>query len=247
MALSLARPVVSFTFDDAPVTAFARGGSILREHGAAGTYYVSLGLLGQTTEIGAIGSREHLLAALDEGHELGCHTYGHVDAWDTPLPDYVASIEENERALHRLMPGQRFRTFAYPKNGATRAAKRALAGRFDACRGGGQTFNNITVDLNMMSACFLDRRARMDLRSVQSLIDDNAVARGWLIFAAHDISMANAPYACSPSLLNGAVRHALASGAEILPVSSMLARLGALEVRLQHDVAGMATPLRISD
>ena len=55
--LELPAPIVSFTFDDAPKSAFDTGGKILREHGARGTFYVSLGLLDSETEVGRIGSR----------------------------------------------------------------------------------------------------------------------------------------------------------------------------------------------
>ena len=45
-------PIVSFTFDDAPVTAFREGRGILKQFGARATYYVSLGLLDAETEVG---------------------------------------------------------------------------------------------------------------------------------------------------------------------------------------------------
>ena len=35
-------PLISFTFDDFPRSALWRGGTILRERGFVGTYYVSL-------------------------------------------------------------------------------------------------------------------------------------------------------------------------------------------------------------
>ena len=39
------RPVISFTFDDAPQTAFDIGGEILRAHGIRATFFVSLGTI----------------------------------------------------------------------------------------------------------------------------------------------------------------------------------------------------------
>src|SRR6185369_17822680 len=84
--LALPAPMVSFTFDDAPKSAFQTGGRILREHGATGTFYVSLGLLDSVTEVGPIGSTNDLVDTLAHGNELGCHTFDHVDAWETSRP-----------------------------------------------------------------------------------------------------------------------------------------------------------------
>src|ERR1700729_1099960 len=42
------RPLVSFTFDDIPETAFTHGARILEDRGARGTFYVAGGLCGTT-------------------------------------------------------------------------------------------------------------------------------------------------------------------------------------------------------
>jgi peptidoglycan/xylan/chitin deacetylase (PgdA/CDA1 family) len=42
-------PMISFTFDDFPRSALHVAGRILEDHGIAGTYYVSLGLMGTLT------------------------------------------------------------------------------------------------------------------------------------------------------------------------------------------------------
>jgi peptidoglycan/xylan/chitin deacetylase (PgdA/CDA1 family) len=221
-------PLVSFTFDDAPVSAFERGGAILEQHGTRGTYFVSLGLASTVSETGPIAGRENLRAALDRGHELGCHTFDHHDAWHVTPERYIASVDANRRALETMLPGARFRSFAYPKSGATHSVKAALAARFDCCRGGGQSLNSGVVDLNLLQACFIDRRARMELDELQALIDSNAELRGWLIFAAHDISDSTDDFACSERRLGALVKHAIAAGAQILPVASACTRLRAL-------------------
>lgn len=218
-------PLVSFSFDDAPRSAFDAGGRVLREHGACATYYVSLGLLNTQTEIGPIAGLNELVHAVDAGHELGCHTFHHHDAWTTSRRTYVASVDQNQRALSRLLPGKSFRTFAYPRNGATVWVKAAMERRFECCRGGGQSTNVGVIDLNLLSACFLDRRTGIDRASARELIDWNAEARGWLIFVAHDISEEAGAFSCSTGFLETVVRLACDSGAEILPVAAACARL----------------------
>ena len=51
---------------------------------------------------------------------------------------------------------------------------------------GGQTFNSGTADLNLLCAFFLEQ-SRDNPAAVKRLIDQNAKARGWLIFATHDV------------------------------------------------------------
>ena len=218
-------PLISFSFDDAPRSAFDVGGRILAEQGACATYYVSLGLVNTRTEIGPMAGPDQLVRAVEAGHELGCHTFHHHDAWTTSRRTYVASVDQNQRALSELLPGQSFRTFAYPKNGATVWVKTFLERRFECCRGGGQSTNVGVVDLNLLTACFLDRRTRVDLDFVRELIDWNAEARGWLIFAAHDISENEGAFSCSGAFFETVVRRACDSGAEILPVAAACARL----------------------
>jgi peptidoglycan/xylan/chitin deacetylase (PgdA/CDA1 family) len=214
------QPIVSFTFDDAPMSAFIRGREILESYGARGTYFVSLGLLGATTEVGPIASPEELFAAREAGHELGCHTYDHLDAWLVPPDRYVASIEANSQALQQLCPDAMFATFAYPKSGATLATKREAARRFECCRGGGQSPNVDVADLALLKACFLDRRTGLDVPAARSLIDYNADRRGWLIFATHDISHTPTPFGIAGNAFDAIVAYAARTGAALLPVAA---------------------------
>ena len=55
-----ALPLISFTFDDFPRTAFLEAGSILRRYGVLGTYYASLGLMGKPTPLGPMYQAEDL-------------------------------------------------------------------------------------------------------------------------------------------------------------------------------------------
>ena len=52
IALGSLGPIVSFTFDDFPRTAYSVGGAILEKFGARGTYYVAAGLMNTSGELG---------------------------------------------------------------------------------------------------------------------------------------------------------------------------------------------------
>jgi peptidoglycan/xylan/chitin deacetylase (PgdA/CDA1 family) len=218
-------PLISFTFDDAPRSAFERGGDLLGEAGARATYFVSLGLLGMDTEVGPIASTDDLRRAVERGDELGCHTYDHLDAWDVSTSVYAESIENNARTLKFMFPEQAFRTFAYPKSGATLSAKRRIQGRFGCARGGGQVANVGLVDLNLVSAFFLDRRTNANLDDIKAVIDVNEQSRGWLVFATHDVSPDPSPFGCTVELLRETIRNSVASGARILTMTEACERV----------------------
>ena len=156
-------PYVSFTFDDFPHTALAEGGSILANHGVRGTYFVSMQLLGGPSVSGPIASRDDLQSLLHDGHELGCHTFEHLDGTRSTADAFERSIEANRAALARGAPGGDLPVFAYPLDGPVLSIKRAVGRHFVGCRGGGQSFNSGVIDLNLLNAYFLDQRNRGNL------------------------------------------------------------------------------------
>ena len=218
-------PIISFTFDDAPASAFRLGRKILGDHGARATFFVSLQLLGSLTEVGEIASAGDLELALEAGCELGCHTYNHLDAWRTPTETFMASVYRNKDALQQILPGAQFSSFAYPKSGAKLSVKAPLGRIFACCRGGGQKANVGSADLNLLGACFLDKRTGISLELTQKLIDHNAQQKGWLIFATHDVDQEPSPYGCTPDFLRTIVQYAQLSGGLLLPVKEAHATL----------------------
>lgn len=218
------QPLVSFTFDDFPKSALEFGGRVLRKHGLRGTYYASLGLMGQMTPTGQIFSSQDLRRVVDEGHELGCHTFDHFDAWETRAAAFEESVIRNTRALHELLPGIVTRTLSYPMSPPRPHTKRSMQSRFVGCRGGGQTMNAGTMDLNNMRAFFLEQ-SRGDIDAVQRLIHANRRARGWLILATHDISEAPTPFGCASAFFEEIADRVARSGSRVLPVSEVLGEL----------------------
>lgn len=210
-------PFVSFTFDDFPRSALLTGGSILKDHGLEATYYASLGLMGKQAPVGAMFLPEDLKALLEQGHELGCHTFGHCHSWQTKPATFERSIIENRLALSALLPGASFRTFSYPISAPQPRTKQKVAKYFVCCRGGGQTFNAGATDLNYLRAFFLEQ-SRDNAEAVKNLIDQNRRARGWLVFATHDVCPAPSRFGCTPEFLEDIVQCAVNSGARILPV-----------------------------
>jgi len=75
------------------------------------------------------------------------------------------------------------------------------------------------IDLNLLKAYFLDHRNRGNLDVVRTVIEQNAAASGWLIFATHDVAAGASRFGCEPEYFEEVVRLALRSGASILPMT----------------------------
>jgi hypothetical protein len=214
-------PLISFTFDDFPRSALLAGGAILNGHDLAGTYYTALGLLGTEGPSGPLYTLDDLKGLIAQGHELGCHTFSHCHSWDTETSRFEESIVRNSGALSTLVPGAQFKSLSYPIAEPRPLTKRAAGRHFECCRAGGQTINAGVVDLNQLSAFFLEK-SRDHIQVVRDLIDRNRDARGWLILATHDVVDNPSPYGCPPQFFADVVKYAIESGAAILPVAKAL-------------------------
>jgi peptidoglycan/xylan/chitin deacetylase (PgdA/CDA1 family) len=220
-------PVVSFTFDDFPRSAFLIGGRILEDYGCRGTYFASLGLEGNSSPSGELFSRVNLEELLARGHEVGCHTFDHADAWKTTPRRFREAIHKNREALSAIAPGYGFRSLAYPLTEPRPRIKRIAQEYFSCCRGGGRMLNGGWLDLNLLKSFFIDRKNRGDQDFFERLIEKNRVDKSWLIFSTHDVSENASDYGCSPEQFEKLVRRAVDSGAEILPLAKVVSCLSA--------------------
>lgn len=199
---------------------------MLADAGMRGTYYASFGLMGTTAPTGPIFVQGDLSLLQSQEHELGCHTFDHCHAWDTPSDVFEASVERNDAARRRMVPDLPFRTLAYPISPPRPAIKRRAAARFSACRGGGQRSNVGMIDLSNLSAFFLEKSGT-DCGPVEALIERTCHDGGWLILATHDVTAEPTAYGCTPWFFKEIVRAVASSGARVLPVGEALAFLQA--------------------
>lgn len=220
-------PLISFTFDDFPRSALSIGGAILERHGARGTYYLSMGLMGRVADTGPIFEAADLSALIDRGHELGCHTSAHCHAYDTSPAAFERSVLENRTALQAILPGVDLKTLSYPKSCARPGTKERAARYFIASRGGGQTDNCGTIDLNQLHAFFIEQ-SRSRPEAIEQMIDESCGRNGWLILTTHDVCENPTRYGCTPELFERVVAYATGSGARICLISSALAEIGVI-------------------
>jgi peptidoglycan/xylan/chitin deacetylase (PgdA/CDA1 family) len=214
-------PLISFTFDDFPRTALLNAGAILKRYQLRATYYAAFGLMGRQGPVGEMFVHEDVRTVLKEGHELGCHTYGHDNAGRTMPAAFEASILKNRRVLDELFPGIRFRSLSYPYSFPRPGIKGKSGRYFGCCRSGGQTFNVGTADLNNLASFFLEQTNGRP-QAVKDIIDETCCVGGWLILDTHDVRAKPSPFGCTTEFFEEIVEYAARSGARILPVADAL-------------------------
>jgi len=220
-----ARPLVSFSFDDAPESACTTGAALLEEHRARGTYYISGGGCGAIGYCGRLASAEVLQALAANGHEIGCHTYSHVAVDKLDAAEVEDECQRNRDVLRELCPGVELTNFCYPFGRVSLRHRRQLEERFETCRSIYQGINAGTLDLGLLRVIELYDRTLTPAK-LERVLRQNSARNGWLIFYTHDVADVPSWIGCSPALLQATARAARAAGMQCLPVRGALTAIG---------------------
>jgi peptidoglycan/xylan/chitin deacetylase (PgdA/CDA1 family) len=221
VTLNNSRPMVSFTFDDAPISAATRGAAMLAEYNARGTFYIAGGLVDAWSGNWTGVSASQIVGLHRAGHEIACHTFSHARATDLTEAAMAAELEKNRLYLQGLDSSIRIENFAYPYGTGSVLRKRQLGNAFHSSRGILPGVNSGTVDLQYLRAVPLIEH-QIDRDGIDRVFDEALASNGWLIFYGHDVEAAPSPYGCSPELL----RHALeAAGRRKIPALNVAGAL----------------------
>jgi peptidoglycan/xylan/chitin deacetylase (PgdA/CDA1 family) len=201
------RPMVSFTFDDAPVSAATTGAAMLEEYDARGTFYVAGGLAGTWSDNWTATGPDHIVDLHGRGHEIGCHTFSHTRATHLSAAAMASEIVKNRRYLLALDASIQIENFAYPYGAGSVWRKGQLGKAFRSSRGILPGINCGTVDLQYLRAMPLID-ALIDHDGIDRALDEAIDSNGWLIFYSHDVEPEPSPFGCSPSLLRYALEAA---------------------------------------
>jgi len=212
--------VVSFTFDDAPVSACTTGADILARHGARGTFYVAGGLTDRIEEGRPCHSEANLRTLHAQGHELGCHGYSH-QRYDQATVDHLTEeLDRNAAFLADIGVDPEQLNFAYPFGAYSLRAKRVCAPRFVSSRITGNGLHRGQADLNLLGSYRLYGSTVADTHWRHAI--DSVAAGGWLIVNTHEVAEDFGPYGCSPQTLEAMLRAAVESGCKVMPVSAAI-------------------------
>lgn len=218
--VNLNESVITFTFDDAPISAFVQGGNILAKYGVGGTFYISLSLMNDVDPTTRF-TPQHLKTALARHNELGCHTYGHTELYTVSLEKGMSDIIKNQEILKTIAPGVALENFSYPFGSQTRPIKKFVSGRFRSARGIEEGINQDQTDLyNLKTVKLYEQRYSLDF--IYTKIDEAVACNGWLIFYTHDVQENPSEWGCSPAYFEAVVKKCTEMNIKILTVNEAL-------------------------
>ena len=217
------RPMVTFSFDDAPASAARTGAALLEARGVHGTWFISSGMVGDSSDMGPMADAQDIRRLLSAGHEIGCHTRSHLGCGLAAAAEISADVAANAARLAELgapMP----ETFAYPFGDVSPAAKQVLAPRYFLLRALHHGMIEPGADLNQAPAVGIEGD---DGQAVASRWIARALERrAWLILYTHDVQDSPSPWGCTPAALEGLIDMALQGGADIVTATEGCHRLG---------------------
>lgn len=227
------RPLVSFTFDDFPLSAAETAASILARQGVRRTFYAATGLMGEHHNLWTMAPLSSLQELEAQGHEIGLHTHRHKRAWEYSVAEFREDLSRNEDVIRSTIGSYHPETFAYPYGIGHYAHKRWLARTLRASRSVHPGINTGFFDLQFLKAFELIDDA-LTHHQAAGLIDRAVEEQGWLIFVSHDVSETPSSYGVSPQLLESAIDYAKGRGALVLPVCEALDFVGVRRSLLAH-------------
>ncbi|MGA0600622.1 polysaccharide deacetylase family protein [Caulobacter sp. KR2-114] len=221
--LDLDRPMVSFSFDDAPATAAETGAAILEARGLKGTFFFAAELADRQGPMGRFAGEAHVRALAAEGHEIACHTYSHLDCGQASGPAALADVARNAQALARWN-APAATTFAYPYGDVSAPAKAALAPRYSLLRALHHGLVEDGTDLNQAPAVGVEGPDGEAI--ARRWLQAAAARKAWLILYTHDVAEPASAWGCTPGALARLADEAVALGFEVVTVAEGARRAG---------------------
>ena len=210
--------LVSFTFDDVPLSVMANAAPLLDEYGVKATFYVALGL---ASPPGAFLGEADVRMLAQQGHDIGCHTLSHYSLKRGTPEGLREDAIAGKRALEAVLGGAPVEHFAYPYGAIGPRAKALLEPLFATMRTSTRGINLGRVDLTYLRAENLYSGVHgLDLERVRRRVQAIARHGGWLIFYTHGVHADPSAEDTSCDDFRRAVELALESGAPIMPVAT---------------------------
>lgn len=210
---SLARPLLTVSFDDAPTSAAHAGAAILEKYGARGTYFISPGLSGSDSHLGVYTTEAEIRALHAAGHEIACHTHSHLDCGRATAADIAQNLDLSASAF-RQMDLPQAQTFAYPYGDVSPQAKSVLNDRFLAARALHHGLITPGADLNQIPAVGIEGKDGEQTATDWLIRAEDETA--WLVLYTHDVRENPSDWGCTPRTLERLVVRALDMGFDIV-------------------------------
>jgi len=222
--ISLKKAIISLTFDDFPQSIMEHALPLLNERGWKATFYVAAGLENVSNHLGKHYSRDDLLKLKDQGHEIACHTYHHVNVNEISSEQMDQEIRMNAAALKDMGVKASLKHFAYPFGETNGEKKNQLSHDFTSMRGIIPGIHREVVDLNQLNS--VPVFSGLKLQVALDYIHKIAEAPGWLTLFTHDIRTYPSPWGCTPEDFKLTIEAMEKSGSDILTIGDALAEMG---------------------
>jgi len=210
---------VTICFDDFPESAGVMGARILEESGARGTYHACFGLLGTENQGGRLAGADMIISLAQRGHEIGCHTYDHINCSFVPANDVAASCRKNIKAAYEY--GLLLNSFSYPQSGLTLTTKKIMRKNYQAARSGFWGINQKDVDAYCLKSFPL---YETHVEKIRLLIEAAERDGGWLILYTHDVSEAPSEHGISEKNFRDIVSLCASKNLPIMTMNEVLQR-----------------------
>lgn len=218
--------IVSFTFDDVPLSGLKSGTEILEKHGKNGTFYFALSFLGEERTMQSLYTIEDVRKCVEGGHEAACHTYSHMHLFNTRSKSFIVEdLKKNQNCLSDMELGITFQNFSYPYGEQTRLAKSVLTNHYRTCRSNDSGVNVGKTDLNNLKSYRLYQRD-YSLEIIYKQLEEFSKTGGWLIFYTHDVQENYSQYGCSENYLESVVKKCDALDLTVLSIKDAINQLG---------------------
>jgi peptidoglycan/xylan/chitin deacetylase (PgdA/CDA1 family) len=224
----LSSAVATICFDDFPRSAWTVGGSILEDFGVRGSYFVSAAFsperLRMQPAAGSIPAvefyeLEDIVEAHERGHEIGCHTYDHINVPLLNNAELEHSLLLNAEFFRSLLGDVPITSFAYPQGSVNVRTKHLCAKNFTVCRGTHFGLNSGIIDLALLRSIALNDTFSPDTE-LDRLIANAKLKKAWLIFYTHDISDAPSPWGCTSRIFEQLVTKLLDNDIDIITLKA---------------------------
>jgi len=219
IAIPKAKKLVSFTFDDFPRSAYMNGSKILESHGLRGTFYTSMGLIEDNPGENGFFSLDDLLAIHKNGHEIGCHTYDHINCYYLTKEAIYENCKKNQRLINNLI-GVTTKSFSYPYGDFNLPAKRVVSSLYTSSRTVKPGINISKIDLNALkSVPIYEARSKNNIFKWIEKLDETG---GWLIFYTHDIKKNPSKFGCTIEIFQEVVAECIHREFTILSIKDII-------------------------
>ena len=92
---------ITFTFDDFPISSVKNTTRYFRDYGNHATYYCSFNLMNKTCYGKKMFNINNIYSLLNNGNELGCHTFNHEDTLNISTNMLENSLMRNQKEIKK--------------------------------------------------------------------------------------------------------------------------------------------------